>query len=185
MITLPLLSCSTTNDKITQISSWLEKLPLTPPADEERGLLRRKRATSEPTSVNQFTAMFVHRSVSPSKRRRRDSDDLQPEQSASAVGSNARPLILGSSTTFSPPGSHVGTSTPRHSDSPSRETIAALRVASPPITTEPLDGVKSEPPVRVMAVVARLENGLEQGWIPGWLEVCISVYTPNIIARSD
>lgn len=115
--------------------------------------------------------MSTHRGVSPSKRQRRDSDDLRPEQSVSAVGSNARPLILGSSTTFSPPGSRVGASTPRRSNSPSRETIAALRVAIPSITTEPLDGVESEPPAQVMAVVARLENGLDQGWIPGWLEV--------------
>ncbi|CAG5152963.1 uncharacterized protein ALTATR162_LOCUS2981 [Alternaria atra] len=171
MATSPPTSFSTINDKIMQISSWLEELPPTPPADEERGLLKRKRATPEPTSVHQFTTMSAHRSVSPSKRQRRDSDDLRPEQSVSAVGSNARPLILGSSTTFSPPGSRVGASTPRRSNSPSRETIAALRVASPPITTEPLDGVESEPPARVMAVVARLENGLDQGWIPGPLEV--------------
>lgn len=136
MATSPPTSFSTINDRATQISSWLEELPPTPPADEERGLLKRKRATSEPTSVHQFTAMSTHRSVSPSKRQRRDSDDLRPEQSVSAVGSNARPLILGSSTTFSPPGSRVGASTPRRSNSPSRETIAALRVALPPITTE-------------------------------------------------
>lgn len=89
----------------------------------------------------------------------------------------------GSSTTFSPRGSRVGASTPRRSNSPSRETIAALRVASPPITTEPLDGVESEPPARVMAVVARLENGLDQGWIPGWLEVRISVYPSRVAGQ--
>jgi len=184
MATSPPTSFPTINDKTTQISSWLEELPPTPPADEERGLLKRKRATSEPTSVHQFTAMSAHRSVSPSKRQRRDSDDLRPEQSVSAVWSNARPLILGSSTTFSPPGSRVGASTPRRSNSLSRETIAALRVASPLITTELLDGVESEPPARVMAVVARLENGLDQGWIPGWLEVRINAYPPNITTKS-
>lgn len=173
----PPTSFSTINDKSTQISSWLEELPPTPPADEERGLLKRKRAISEPTSVHQFTTMSTHRDVSPSKRQQRDSDDLRPEQSVSVVDSNARPLILGSSTTFSPPGSRVGASTPRRSNSPSRETIAALRVASPSITTEPLDGVESEPPAQVMAVVARLENGLDQGWIPGWLEELVRADT--------
>jgi hypothetical protein len=172
------------DEKTTQISSWLEQVPPTPAEDEERWLLKRKRATSEPTSVHQFSFMSAHRSVSPSKRQRRDSDDLRPEQSASAVGSNARPLILGSSTTFSPPDTRVSASTSRRSNSPSRETIAGLRVAFPPITTEPLDGVESEPPARVMAVVARLENGLDQGWIPGWLEVRINAYPPNITTKS-
>lgn len=56
-----------------------------------------------------------------------------------------------------------------------REMMAALRFASPPIITELLDGVRLEPPVRVMSVVARLELGLDQGWIPGWLEVRIGI----------
>lgn len=102
---------------------------------------------------------------------------MLPGQSASAVGWNARPLTLGNSNTFSPPSSRVGASTPRRGNSPSRETIAALRVASPPITTEPLDGVEPEPPARVMAVVARLEDGLDEGWIPGWLEKAIKADT--------
>lgn len=180
----PPTSFSTINDKTTQISSWLEKLPPDPLADEERGLLKHKRAISEPTSIHQLTTISTHQSGSPSKRQRRDSEDLRPEQSVSAVGSNTRPLILGSSTPFSSPGSRVGVSTPRRSDSPSREAIAALRVASPPITTEPMDGVESAPPAQVMAVVARLENGLDQGWIPGWLEVRSSAYPPYITAQS-
>lgn len=182
MGTLPSSSFSAANEKTAQISSWLEKLPPTPPADEERWLLKRKRATLEPC-IYQTTTMSAHRSVSPNKRQRRDSDDLYSEQSASVVGTNVRPLILGSSTTFSPRGSRVGASTPRRSNSPPRETIAALRVASPPITTEPLDGVESEPPARVMAVVARLENGLDQGWIPGWLEVRINVYPSRVAGQ--
>ncbi|RYO39262.1 hypothetical protein AA0111_g2068 [Alternaria arborescens] len=132
MATSPPTSFSTINDRATQISSWLEELPPTPPADEERGLLKRKRATSEPTSVHQFTAMSTHRSVSPSKRQRRDSDDLRPEQSVSAVGSNARPLILGSSTTFSPPGSRNETFLPLSASANpvncSGDQIAKLRI---------------------------------------------------------
>ena len=175
MATSPPVSPSILTEKTTRISSWLEQLPPTPPADEEHRLLKRKRASSEPTAVHQLTAISAHRDVSPSKRRRRNTDDLLPGQSALAVGLNARPLTLGNSNTFSPPGSCVGASTPQRGNSPSRETIAALRVASPPITTEPLDGVEPEPPARVIAVVARLEDGLDQGWIPSWLEVRISV----------
>ena len=179
-----LATFSNAKDKTTQISSWLAELPPTPPADEERWPPPRKRAAPEPPCVYQPTAMSINRNVSPSKRRRRDTDDLLPEESASAVGSNTRPLILGSSTTFSPPGSRVGALIPRRSNSPSRETIAALRVASPPITTEPLDGVESEPPARVMAVVAQLENGLDHGWVPGWLEVCAS-YLVSLLNLAD
>ena len=179
-----LLASFSTVDEITKISSWLEQLPPAPPADEERWPPTRKRVAPEPRYVNQPTAMSIHHGVSPSKRQRRDTDDLLPEQSASAVGSNARLLILGSTSTFSPPSSRVGASTPRRSNSSSRETIAALRVASPPITTEPLDGVESDPPARVMAVVAQLENGLDHGWVPGWLEVCTSVLLSRFTAKS-
>lgn len=105
--------------------------------------------------------MSVYCDVSPSKRQRRNIDDLLPGQSASAIGLNARPLTLGNSNTFSPPGSRVGALTLRRGNSLSREIIAALRVVLPPITTEPLDGVEPEPPARVMAVVARLEDGLD------------------------
>jgi hypothetical protein len=183
MAALLLATSSNVNEKTTQISSWLEELPPTPPADVEHWPPTRKRAAAEPPCVYQRTAMYINRGVSPSKRQRRDTDDLLPEQSASAVGSDACPLILGSSTTFSPPGSRVGALTPRRTKSPSRETIAALRVASPPITTEPLDGVESKPPARVMAVVAQLENGLDHGWVPGWLEVCTSVQLSNFTSK--
>lgn len=148
----------------SQISSWLEELSVTPPRDEEGWLL--KRATSESTDVRPLTAMSTYRSVSPSKRQRRDSDDLQPEQSTSAVR-NARPLIMGSSSTFSPPTSRGGTSTPRRSNCPSHKTIVALKAALPPITMQLLNGAEPEPPARVLAVIARFEKGLDHGWIPG------------------
>ena len=183
MTILPPESHSGSNEKTSQISSWLEQLPPSPPADEEHWPLKRKYASLKPTAVHQFTTIHARCNMSPSKRQRQDTDDLFPEQSASAVGSNARPLILGNSTTFSPPTSRIGASTPRRSNSPSRETIAALRTASPPITTEPLDGVELAPPARVMAVVARLEDGLDQGWIPGWLEVRISVWSVTSLSN--
>ena len=151
MATSPRVSPSILTEKTTRVSSWLERLPATPPADKE----------------HQLTTTSAHHDVSPSKRQWRNTDDVLPGQSASAVGSNARMLTLGNSNTFS----RVGASTPRRENGLSRETIAALRGASPPITTELLDGVELEPPARVMAVVARLEDGLDQGWIPGWLEV--------------
>jgi len=178
MATSPPMSPSILTENTTRISSWLEQLPPTPPADEHHRPLKRKRAGSEPVAVHQLKAMSAHRDASPSKRQRRDSDDLLPGESISTVGLTARPLTLDGSNTFSPQSSRVSASTPRRG-SPSRRTIAALRVASPPITTKPLDGVQSEPPARVMAVVARLEYGLDQGWIPGWLEVRIAVYCPS------
>ncbi|XTI90152.1 hypothetical protein V2W45_1470205 [Cenococcum geophilum] len=137
MATLPPVLPFILTEKTTQISSWLKQLLLTPPVDEEHRLLKCKRASLEPIA-----------------RQRRNIDDLLPGQSASAIGLNARPLTLGNSNTFSPPGSRVGALTLRRGNSLSREIIAALRVVLPPITTEPLDGVEPEPPARVMAVPA-------------------------------
>ncbi|KAF2028946.1 hypothetical protein EK21DRAFT_90162 [Setomelanomma holmii] len=165
-------------EKGTLISSWLEDLPPTPPADEDFRSFKRKRDSPERVAVHQLAAMSAHRNSSPGKRQRRHTEDLLPEQSASADGSTNHPLAFGNSNIFSlPSSSRAGASTPRRSTSPSRETIAALRVASPPIITEPLDGIKSEPPARVMAVIARLEAGLDEGWIPGWLEDAIRADT--------
>src|SRR2546421_7875 len=62
---------------------------------------------------------------------------------------------------FSPP------STPENR--PSRDKIAVLASASPPTITEPSPGLKASPPRRVRDVMERLEDGLDRGWIPGWL----------------
>ena len=51
----------------------------------------------------------------------------------------------------------------------------ALKVTSPLITIELLDGVEPEPSTWVIAVVTQLKDGLDQGWIPSWLKVRISM----------
>jgi hypothetical protein len=165
-------------EKDVLVSSWLQKLPPTPPADEDVRSLKRKRKRASPRreTVHQLRAMSAYRSSSPGKRQRPNTEDVLPEQSVSTVGSINHALAFSNPNIFSlPSSSRAGASTPRRSTSPSRETIAALRVASPPIITEPLDGIKSEPPARVMAVIERLEAGLDDGWIPGWLEVRSSI----------
>jgi len=123
--------------------------------------------------------MATRRDASPGKRQRLD-EDVFPGQSVSAAGSS-HPLDLGQYNTFSPPGSQVGSrvsagaTTPRRGTSPSRDTIATLKDASPPITTEPYDGAELPPDRvirdRVMAVMERLEPGQVEGWIPECLKV--------------
>lgn len=80
---------------------------------DQRWLLKRRRATLKPTTVHPLSTTSARRSGSPSKRQRRNLDDLQLKQSGLAVGLNAHPLILASAATFNPPSSRAGTSTPR------------------------------------------------------------------------
>ncbi len=48
-------SLSIPTEKTTRISSWLGYLLPTPPADGEHRLLKRRRASSEPTAAHQLT----------------------------------------------------------------------------------------------------------------------------------
>jgi hypothetical protein len=73
--------------------------------------------------------------------------------------------------TFSSPDSRqAGTKSIRRANSLSRDNIVGLASASPPTITEPSSGLKVPPPRRVRNVMARLEDGLDRGWIPGELQ---------------
>jgi hypothetical protein len=72
-----------------------------------------------------------------------------------------RPFTLGNSNAFSPPGSRADKLTRRRGNSPLHEKVATLGVASALITMKPLDGVELESRTWMMAVVARLEDGLD------------------------
>ncbi|KAF2240216.1 hypothetical protein BU26DRAFT_573006 [Trematosphaeria pertusa] len=128
--------------------------------------------------------MAGRRQPSPEKRQRVE-EGIMPGESASIF--SGHPLDLGQHNTFSPLGSHVGSrwgsrpgtgaSSPRRGISPSRETIATLKDALPPIQTEPFDGAQL--PVnrairdKVMAAMERLEPGRVDGWVPRCLQEAI------------
>jgi hypothetical protein len=118
-------------EKDALLSSWLRKLLPIPPADEDFRSLKRKRESLGREVVHQLPAMSAYRSSSPGKRQRQNSEDLLPEQSASTVGSTNHALAFNNPIFSLPSSSRAGASTPRRSTSPSRETIAALRVAFP------------------------------------------------------
>ena len=111
-----------------------------------------------------------HRSDSPKRRRTDDADDVQPEQSASQLGSET-PLALNERNTFSPPASRVSSS-PKRSSSPTRETPIILRSAWPPVLTESLNGLKEAPPEHAERLGDRLAEGVDFGFIPQGLQVC-------------
>lgn len=176
MATTPPLSPSIAAAKTSRVEGWIRQLSkpasartndLSPPSTpENRPSLKRKRVTSAPVTYTMST-----RTTSP-KRPRCDTDtEVLPTHSVSAAGaaSNASALLLNERNTFSPPSSQAGTRSPRRANSPSRDNIAVLASASPPTITEPSSGLKTPPPRRVRDVMERLEDGLDSGWIPGWL----------------
>ncbi|KAL5371474.1 hypothetical protein DPSP01_014248 [Paraphaeosphaeria sporulosa] len=176
MATTPPLSPSIAAAKISRVEGWIQQLSkpasaqtndLSPPSTPENRLsLKRKHVTSAPVTYTMST-----RTTSP-KRPRLDTDtEVLPSHSLSAAGaaSNASALVLNERNTFSPPSSQAGTRSPRRANSPSRDNIAVLASASPPTITEPSSGLKTPPPRRVRDVMERLEDGLDSGWIPGWL----------------
>jgi len=116
---------------------------------------------SLPASV---PASSSHRSDSPKRQRTDDADDVQPEQSASQLGSET-PLALNERNTFSPPASRV-------SSSPTRETPIILRSAWPPVLTESLNGLKEAPPEHAERLGDRLAEGVDFGFIPHGLQAC-------------
>lgn len=54
-------------------------------------------------------------------------------------------------------------------NSPTRDSIATLASASPPIITGSSSGLMVPPPRKVQEVMGRLEDGLDRGYISGWL----------------
>jgi hypothetical protein len=120
----------------------------------------------------------------PSLKRQRVEEGIVPRDSRSTVFSS-HPLDLGQHNTFSPPGSYVesrgasragtGASSPRRGINPSRETIATLNDALPPIQTEPFDDAQlpADRAIRdkVMATMEQLELGQVDGWVPRCLQV--------------
>lgn len=161
-----------------RVESWITQLPPSPPANpfpaeaslaESSSALptsKRKRTLSDP-------AMSTSRDKSPEKRQRLD-DSVHPSQSVSVVSSSTYPLSLSRHNTFSPVGSRTGASTARRSNSPSRETIATLKDAVPPIITEQYNGAKLPPGIKdaVKTVMRRLgPKQVVEGYIPHGLKV--------------
>ncbi|KAF2462694.1 uncharacterized protein BDR25DRAFT_347642 [Lindgomyces ingoldianus] len=180
MATTPPLSPSIAAVKTTRVEGWIQQLSeaasaranaLSPPSTpESRPSPKRKRVSSAPVTSTMSTRTTSH------KRPRRDTDtEVLPTHSVSAAGaaSSASALILNERNTFSPPSSQAGTRSPRRANSPSRDNVTVLASASPPTITEPSSGLKTPPPRRVRDVMERLEDGLDSGWIPGWLRETI------------
>ncbi|KAL9114566.1 MAG: hypothetical protein Q9187_007448 [Circinaria calcarea] len=156
------------------VSSWLASahescLLLTPPPDDDSKLrpapLKRRRTMSS------MPASSSHRSNSPKRRRTDDTDDVQPGQSASQLGSET-PLALNQRNTFSPSASGVSSSSKR-SSSPTRETPIILRTAWPPVLIESLNGLKEAPPEHAERLGHRLAKGVDFGFIPQGLQYVI------------
>ncbi|KAF1969952.1 hypothetical protein BU23DRAFT_601152 [Bimuria novae-zelandiae CBS 107.79] len=157
-----------------RISAWVASAPefchpLTPPSDDDSRPhstpLKRKRAMSLPANA---PASSLYRSDSPKRRRTDDTDDVQPEQSASQLGSKT-PLALNERNTFSPPASRVSSS-PKRSSSPTRETPIILRSAYPPVLVESLNGLKEAPPEHAERLGDWLAEGIDFGFIPQGLQ---------------
>lgn len=158
-----------------RISTWLASesvicLPPTPPPDDslERrpAPLKRKRAMSLPANTSLSNS---YRSASPKRRRTENTDDVQPTESASQLGSET-PLTLNGRITFSPPISRVSSS-PKRTSSPTRETPIILRSAYPPVLVESLNGLKETPPEHAERLGDRLAEGIDFGFIPQGLKV--------------
>ncbi|KAI0571336.1 hypothetical protein A1F96_08973 [Pyrenophora tritici-repentis] len=152
------------------INAWVASaskscIPPTPPPDDDSkprpAPLKRKRAMSLPTNT---PASNSYRSNSPKRRRADDTDNVQPDQSASQLGSET-PLTLNEINTFSPPASRVSSSQKR-SSSPTRETPIILRSAYPPVLVESLNGLKEAPPEHIERLGNRLAEGIDFGFIP-------------------
>jgi hypothetical protein len=158
-----------------RISVWVASapefcLPLTPPPDDNSkprpAPLKRKRAMSLPANT---PASSSYCSDSSKRRRTEDTDDVQPEQSASQLGSETL-LILNERNKFSPPTSRVSSSLKR-SSSPTRETPVILRSAYPPVLVESLNGLREAPPEHAERLGDRLAEGIDFGFIPQGLQV--------------
>ena len=157
-----------------RISAWVDsaraRLPPTPPSDGDSKLrpvpLKRKRAMSLPTNT---PASSSYHSDSPKRRRTDNIDDIQPEQSASQLGSDIS-LSPNERNTFHPSASRVSSS-PKRSSSPSRETPIILRNAYPPVLIESLNGLKEAPPEHAERLGDRLAEGIDFGFIPQGLQV--------------
>lgn len=132
-----------------------------------------------------------HRSVSPKRRRTETTDDVRPTESVSQVGKETQ-LTLNERTTFSPPTSRFSSS-PKRASSPTRETPIILRSACPPILVETSDGLKETPPEYAERLGNRLAEGIDFGFIPQGLQVCIHMnrldvpkpdsYVPSMLSR--
>jgi hypothetical protein len=99
------------------------------------------------------------------KRQRVDvdiDDDIQPEQSASQLGSEG-PLALNRTNIFAASRVSLGL---KRSSSPTRETLLMLRSAWPPVLTESLNGLKKAPPEHVDRLGDWLAEGIDFGFIP-------------------
>ncbi|KAI1529753.1 hypothetical protein PtrSN002B_011094 [Pyrenophora tritici-repentis] len=153
-----------------RINAWVASasescIPPTPPPDDDSKLrpapLKRKRAMSLPANT---PASNSYSSNSPKRRRADDTDNVQPDQSASQLGSET-PLTLNERNTFSPPASRVSSSQKR-SSSPTRETPIILRSAYPPVLVESLNGLKEAPPEHIERLGNRLAEGIDFGFIP-------------------
>ncbi|KAF2003187.1 hypothetical protein P154DRAFT_520149 [Amniculicola lignicola CBS 123094] len=173
MATPPNSQPSSITETNLRVESWITQLPpsLTSNLLPAKAALAessqafptstRKRALSDPT-------MSMSRDNSPEKRQRLD-DSVYPSQSVSTAGSSTHPLSLSRHNTFSPVNSRTGASTPRRSNSPSRETIATLKDAVPPIITEQYNGARLPPGIRdtVKTVMRRLgPKQVVEGYIP-------------------
>ncbi|CCT61205.1 predicted protein [Plenodomus lingam JN3] len=132
------------------------------------------------------------RSDSPKRRRTDDDiDGIQPEQSASQLGSEAT-LNLNRTNTFSPATSRVS-SGPKRSSSPTRESSRVLRSAWPPVLTESLNGLEEAPPQHVNRLGDWLVEGINSSFIPQGLQHVIKEDTqvgtqtikPGDFDRSD
>jgi hypothetical protein len=143
--------------------------PITPPLNSRHRAdttsKKRKRAMSVPLRTPGSNSF---RSESPKRRRAEDFDDVQPEQSASQVGSET--LSLNLKTTLTPIASRVS-STQKRSPSPTRETPIILKGAWPPVLTESLSGLQDAPPKHVDSLGDRLAEGVDFGFIPIGLKV--------------
>jgi hypothetical protein len=145
----------------SSVEEWIQKL--SPPLALENRPLKRKRAPSA------FCSMST-RNTSRTRPGRDNDIEFLPSHSVSIAASSV--LALNERNTFSPPSSQA--STTRRANSPSRDNITVLASASPPTITEPSSGLKTRPPQRLTEVIARLEAGLDRGWIPGRLRDTIT-----------
>jgi len=125
---------------------------------------KRERSLSLPTDEPASGSL---RSGSPKRRRLHDSDDIQPEQSASQ---HAVAPTLNTRNTFSPSPSGLS-SGPQRSPSPLRDTKLLLEKVCPPIITRGYAGLSQAPPQYVDALGDRLANGTNVAFIPHGLLV--------------
>jgi hypothetical protein len=178
MATSPPLSPSTAATKASRVEDWIQQLselasahtdPFSPPSTPENyPSLKRKRKCQDSSASCSPTMPTTSNS---SKRPRRNSDEVLPVHSVSAVGaaSNVNALVLNEGNTFALPSSTGGSRSSRRPPSPSRDDAATLAFASPPTITGPGSILKAPPPQKVRDTIQRLEDGLDRGWIPSSL----------------